>query len=119
MEPSFNMLRELAPQISGRSFANICSIIARFYCGRLRTNGFCSGKCLAACKPHLAVMLFELEKGEKPLALLTWRAKNEAARAIEQQRGEERHEPSKRQPVIFDQAPAPENPFLAFLEKLA
>jgi hypothetical protein len=64
------------------------------------------------------MMLFELEKGEKPGALLTWRAKNKAAKAVEQFREEERREPVKRQPVIFNQAPAPENPFIAFLEKL-
>ena len=118
MELPFNVLKELSPKLSGNLNLNMRSIIARFYCGKLRVNGICTGKCLTTCKPHLTAMLLDLDKGSKPGALLTWRAKNEAAKAVEQSREEEHREPLKRQPVIFDQKPAPDNPFLGYLETM-
>lgn len=118
MELSFKDLRELSPQLAGGQLLNTRSIITRFYCGKLRVNGICTGKCLTDCKPHLGAILFELEKAEKPGALLTWRSKNEAAKAVEQDREEDRQEPAKHQPVIFDQPAAPDNPFLGYLETL-
>ncbi len=119
MELSFKILKVLFPNTTYSHTLNISSIITRFYCGKLRVNGICANTCLTACKPHLAAMLLDLDKGNSPGALLTWRAKNEAAKMLEQHREEERHEPDHYRPVIFDQPPAPENPFLGYLEKLS
>lgn len=118
MELSFKVIKELSPGAKDDQLLNMRSIITRFYCGKLRVNGICTGNCLTTCKPHLVAMLLDLEKGNKPGALLTWRAKNEAAKILEQHREEERHEPEKHQPLIFDQPPSPENPFLGFLETM-
>lgn len=118
MEIPFKVLKELSPNLIENQSKNMRSIITRFYCGKLRVNGMCTGDCLRTCKPRLVVMLLDLEKGNKPGALLTWRAKNEAAKMLEQHREEERTEPDHHTPVIFDRLPAPENPFIGFLETL-
>lgn len=52
-----------------------------------------------------------------PPGMLTWRAKTQAARILEEHRAEERHEPVKK-PLIFTEKPAAANPFDAFLESL-
>lgn len=118
MELSFKELKDISPELTGGRLLNTRSIITRFYCGKLRVNGICTGKCLTDCKPHLSAILFEIGKAEKPGALLTWRAKNEGAKAVEEHREEERQEPAKHQSVIFDQPASPDNPFLGYLETL-
>jgi hypothetical protein len=67
--------------LRGLNIAQAQAIIAEFFCGTIITRGVCPQDC-PACRAEV-IDLFRLEGAKKPGALLTWLAKDHAARWIE------------------------------------
>ena len=102
---TLQLLHEWFPETARQNInvAQAWRIISREFCGAVVTRGVCPIDCLR-CKDQI-VDLFRLEKAEKPAALLTWLAKDHAARWIEKRIAAEK---------ISEQFPAMETPQQAY-----
>jgi hypothetical protein len=109
MKIGINKLRDWFPQRrKDLGLREAWDIITRFYCTPLTQEGACPKRC-EQCRLRLESMLY-LSEAKNPAALLTFKAREEAAHAKE----EARRPLSKPEPDLYDTG----NPFETFLESL-
>jgi len=76
-------IQEWVPSLDlqGLNLNQARNIVANYFCGTIMTRGACPENC-PVCQDEI-VDLFRLKEAKQPAALLTWLAKDHAARWIE------------------------------------